>query len=169
MAISNAPVAAAHGGDAEPVEGTYRAVVHDVPPGVVVHPLQGRIAGFYAEVGAGHQLVVRATDGGELARIGAAGSAASGSWLEKRVRMPAEQSTHDHLAVVDGWSVPVTYDGDPAAIRGVVEWVPVGPQHDDHGTPAGVAIGTGGGALVTATVGLVLLRRWRRATSAASR
>lgn len=169
IAMSTAPVAAAHAGDAgdaEAADGQYRAVVHQVPRGVVVHPLQGRVVGFFVEVGAGHRLVVRAADGAHLARVGAADAAAHGSWLDERVRMPAQPSTHDHVAVVRRWSIPVTYDGAPAVIRGSVEWVPVRP-HDDRGIPAGVIIGVGGGALATATVGLALIRRRRRATSSA--
>lgn len=168
MAMSTAPVAAAHAGDAgdaEAADGQYRAVVHQVPRGVVVHPLQGRVAGFFVEVGAGHRLVVRTADGANLARVGAADAAAHGSWLDERVRMPAQPSTHDHVAVVRRWSIPVTYDGAPAVIRGSVEWVPVRP-HDDPGISTGVIIGVSGGVLAAATAGVALVW-WRRATSAA--
>ncbi len=160
--ISNAPVAAAHGGDAEAAEGTYRVVVQRAPRGVVVHPLQGRVAGFFVEVDAGHQLAVRTTDGADLARIGAAQTASSGNWLDERVRMPAEPSAHDHVAVVRHWNIPVTYDGASEEIRGVVKWVPVDP-HDSRGNPAGVIIVASGAALGLATVLLALVRLRRRA------
>lgn len=165
IAMSTAPVAAAHAGDAEAADGQYRAVVQQVPRGVVVHPLQGRVVGFFVEVGAGHRLVVRSADGENLARVGAADAAARGSWLDERVRMPAQPSTHDHVVVVRRWSIPVTYDGAPAVIRGVVEWVPVSP-HDDPGISTGVIIGVSGGVLAAATAGVALVW-WRRATSAA--
>lgn len=165
MAISTGPVAAAHGGDAAPAKGMYRTVVQQAPNGVVVHVLQGRVAGFFVEVGAGHWLVVQTTDGVHLARVGAADAVAHGSWLDERVRIPTQPSAHDHVAVVDRWSIPVTYDGAPAVIGGVVEWIPVGP-HDEFGIPTGVIIGVSATAFAAATVGLALIRRRHRARAA---
>ncbi|MFI5627041.1 hypothetical protein ACIA03_26520 [Nocardioides sp. NPDC051685] len=166
MVNSNVPVAAAHGGDAEAVEGAYRAVIQQAPPGVAVHPLQGRVAGFFVKVSAGHLLVVDGEDGADLARIGAAHTVASGSWLDPRVRMPTEMPAHNHLAVVRHWSIPVTYDGASGDIRGVVAWVPSGPY--GGGIPAHVLIGIGGGALglvvallISADGGVTLLRSFR--------
>lgn len=166
MTMSTAPVAAAHGGDNEAAEGVYRTVVQQAPAGVVVHPLQGRIAGFFVEVDAGHRLLVRAADGAHLARIGSADAAARGSWLDERVRMPAQPSTHEHVTVVRRWSIPVTYDGAPAVIRGVVEWVPIIP-HEDRGVPTSVIVGVSGGALAAATAGLTFILRRRRAAFSA--
>jgi hypothetical protein len=162
ISMSTVPVAAAHGGGVGATDGSYRAVVHHAPRGVVVHPLQGRVAGFFVEVAAGHRLVVRTAEGVDLASIGASDTMASGSWLEERVRMPGQPPAHGHLAVVSRWRVPVTYDGAPGAIRGVVEWVPSGP-HDDRSIPTGFMLGVGGGALVTVAVGLARVRRRGRA------
>ncbi|MFP5370400.1 MAG: hypothetical protein ACLGI3_06590, partial [Actinomycetes bacterium] len=56
-------------------------------------------------------------------------AATSWTWLDARLRYPRDLPPDDVLRrgqeiVVQRWSVPVEVDGAPAALAGVVRWVP---------------------------------------------
>ncbi|MGZ6793551.1 MAG: LPXTG cell wall anchor domain-containing protein, partial [Mycobacteriales bacterium] len=93
------------------------------------------------------------------------------SWLDPRLRYPADEPGRDVLArstptVLVRWTVPLVVDGAPAALTGTVSWVPrrTALAQLGVGARAGGSSGllwpvVGGAALLLAAAVLVLRRR----------
>jgi hypothetical protein len=87
------------------------------------------------------------------------------SWLDARLQGPAQPPADPETAAVVGhWAVPVTVDGRPSRIAGVIRWVPgstppraTGDHRGGHPV-AYIAAGAAGAA----ALGLVLVFGWRR-------
>ena len=90
---------------------------------------------------------------------------ASYSWLDARLRYPSDAPPQEALraptsTVVQDWSIPVVLAGRPAALTGVIRWVPtsVETRADDTGSAEGGPNSSGPGRAVgLAGAGLLLL------------
>ncbi|MPZ00954.1 MAG: hypothetical protein GEU97_23900 [Actinophytocola sp.] len=163
-------VASAHiGGERELPEGVWVPELTSAPDGITAHLLRGRVPGVFVEVPKGSTLLVKDGSGTELAKVDATGSAANGTWLDQRLRLPQGPPDHDHGTQSVSWGVPATLDGEQAEFVGTTRWVPntdpVGGE-DDHGISP-VALGVGGvGSLIAAGLGVWVWRRHRRRSAA---
>lgn len=88
----------------------------------------------------------------------------SATWLEVRLRFPAEDPPADVAGSavpvdVARVEVPVLVDGAPAALTGAVRWIPTGQAADGSSLPVALLAG---GALLLVAAGAALVLRNRR-------
>ncbi len=170
LLLVSGAVASAHiGGERELPKGVWVPELTSAPDGITAHLLRGRVPGVFVEVPKGSTLLVKDRGGAVLAKVAANGSAAKGTWLDQRLRLPEGPPDHDHGEQAVSWRVPATLDGTQVEFVGTTRWVPntdpVGDEDDDGFSP--VALGVGGaGALIAVGLGVWVWRRHRRQKAA---
>jgi len=121
--------------DATPVDGVTVGLAPGTVPAVHIHNQSGQpvvVADAqghpHLRIGPGGSFMNANQEGGEPQWVKVAGGSRY-TWTEPRaaygdLRPPEKVSRAGRRAQVATWSLPVTVDGEPIAVKGVVDWLP---------------------------------------------
>ncbi|HAJ42164.1 MAG TPA: hypothetical protein DCM00_05830, partial [Alcanivorax sp.] len=121
--------------DPEPVEGVSVSLAPGTVPAVHIHNQSGKpvvVADAegraHLRIGPGGSFMNANQEKGEPQWVKVAGGSRY-TWTEPRatygdLRPPEKVSQAGRRAQVATWSLPVTVDGEPVAVKGVVDWLP---------------------------------------------